>query len=102
MLGTILEMACDAGLRAYERQHLLLASRRDHAITLAMLERPMLVAGGDSDALCPPALQAQMARSASGASRVEFCGCGHFSPLEAPAPLAAALCDWLAASSRGS
>jgi pimeloyl-ACP methyl ester carboxylesterase len=101
LFGTVLEMACDAGTDAYERQHLLLASRRDHAITLAMLEMPVLIAGGDSDALCAPALQAQMARSARQASRVEFSGCGHFSPLEAPAPLAAALCDWLAASSRG-
>jgi len=101
LLDTILEMACDAGMDAYERQHLLLASRRDHASTLAMLDMPVLVAGGDSDALCAPALHAQMARSARRATRVEFSDCGHFSPLEAPAPLAAALCDWLAASSRG-
>lgn len=101
LLGTVLDMACDVGLGAYECQHLLLASRRDHATTLAMLEMPVLVAGGDSDALCAPALQALMARSARRATRVEFSDCGHFCPLEAPAPLAAALCDWLAASSRG-
>ncbi len=101
LFGAVLEMACDAGMDAYERQHLLLASRRDHATTLAMLDMPVLVAGGDSDALCTPALQAQMARSARRATRVEFSDCGHFSPLEAPAPLAAAMCDWLAASSRG-
>lgn len=101
LLRTILEMACDAGLAAFERQHRLLASRRDHAATLASLEVPVLIAGGDSDTLCAPALQARMAGLARRASRVEFSGCGHFSPLEAPAPLAAALCDWLAASSRG-
>ena len=101
LLDTVLEMACDAGIAAYERQHLLLASRRDHATTLALLDIPVLIAGGDSDALCAPALQAQMARSARQAAWIEFRACGHFSPLEAPVPLAAALCDWLAASSRG-
>ena len=101
LLCTVLKMACDAGLSAYERQHRLLASRRDHVATLASLEVPVLIAAGDGDAMCASALQAQMARLARRPSRVEFSDCGHFSPLEAPAPLAAALCDWLAASSRG-
>ena len=100
LLGIVLDMACDAGLGSYERQHRLLASRRDRAATLASIEVPVLIAGGDSDALCASALQAQMARSARQASRVEFTNCGHLSPLESPVPLAAAMCKWLAVSSR--
>lgn len=101
MLSTVQEMACDAGFGAYERQHKLLASRREHVATLAALEVPLLVATGANDALCAPAMQAQMASMTRRATQVEFSACGHFSPFEAPAPLAAALCDWLAASSRG-
>lgn len=99
MQELVVSMASDAGFAAYERQHRLLASRRDHSATLAALDVPVLIAAGDSDALCPPALQAQMAAVARRSVRVEFRRCGHLAPLEAPSPLAAALADWLAASS---
>ena len=95
MLAAVLAMAQDAGVQAYETQHLLLASRRDHLDTLAALDVPVLVAGGDADQLCPPSAQSDMADRVRQAVRVQLSGCGHLSPLEAPQALAAVMAEWL-------
>jgi len=58
---------------------------------------PTLVLVGDSDALTPPYLAAEMADAIDGASLVTVAGCGHLSTLERPEPVTRALVQWLQA-----
>jgi pimeloyl-ACP methyl ester carboxylesterase len=53
------------------------------------------VLSGSADAVCPPALQHELADGVPGAQRVTIDGAGHMAPLEDPPAVAAALAEWL-------
>lgn len=72
-----------------------MAARPDSTDVLRAYAGPALVVVGERDALSPPAVAADMARSLPAATLVELAGCGHLTPLEAPSELAAAIADWL-------
>jgi len=55
----------------------------------------VLIAVGREDRITPLALSEQMARSLPVAELVILEQCGHLAPLEAAAPLAAALARWM-------
>lgn len=101
LLDTVVAMAECAGVQAYEAQHKLLASRRDHAVTLASLSVPVAVISGDSDLLCTPAQHDEMMALARFGRRTEVPDCGHMSPLEDPVAVANSLASWMVPASVG-
>ena len=86
--------ACAPGTLA--RQTELALSRVDSRPRLAALTMPVLVLGGEEDAINPPAIPRAMAKAIAGAELVLIPGAGHFAPLEAPEDCARAVARWLA------
>lgn len=68
-----------------------MAARPDSFGTLRALERPVLVAVGEEDAITPPADARRMAEAARDARLEVIPGAGHMLPVEAPGALAEAL-----------
>lgn len=56
---------------------------------------PTVILVGSADTIIPPELGAELAAGIAGAELVSVDGAGHFSPLEDPAAVAAALTAWL-------
>jgi pimeloyl-ACP methyl ester carboxylesterase/predicted ester cyclase len=79
-----------------ERQIEVALSRVDSRPRLAALTMPVLVLGGEEDAINPPEIQRAMAGAIPDATLVLVPGAGHFVPLEAPEACASAVADWLA------
>lgn len=93
--GAIMAMAAGFDSAAFARQSALAASRPDARAAGNPARVPLLVLGGDADALCPPE-RARAAALALDGTYVALPGVGHFAPLEAPAQVAAELAAWLA------
>ncbi len=74
-----------------------LAARADQTGLLREIRVPALCVVGAEDALTPPADAQRMADAIPGAKLVTLPACGHLPCFEAPAALAAALREWLAA-----
>jgi pimeloyl-ACP methyl ester carboxylesterase/predicted ester cyclase len=85
--------ACRAG--ELERQTEVALSRADSRPRLAALSVPVLVMGGEEDAINPPAIQCAMAEAIADATLVIVEDAGHFAPLEQPEACAAAVAAWL-------
>ena len=94
--GTLTAMATAFGQEQYRQQHRLVCDRRDRRDRLADLAMPALVLAGAEDALCPPAMQHELAGSLPDAVLALVDGAGHFAPLERPGPVAAEIAAWLA------
>lgn len=97
----IMDMALSLGIRVFLRQCQALNSRPDSTNTLASINCPCLVLCGAEDRLCPPALHRVMAAAIPGAELAIIEHSGHFSPLEAPGRVNAAMRQWLAKPSDG-
>lgn len=93
--ATVVGMAERIGVDAYVRQQRAIATRRDRRSLLRYIDVPTLVLCGRDDRVIPPAESAALAAAIPGARLVTVPHCGHLSPLEAPAAVTAALCDWL-------
>jgi pimeloyl-ACP methyl ester carboxylesterase len=89
------EMGDDVGGDGFVRQQRAIIARPDSRPTLAMIRCPTLVLAGDSDALIPFALSAEMADGIDGASLVSIGECGHLPQVERPLATTGALLDWL-------
>lgn len=72
-----------------------MAARPDSTEVLRAYDGPALVIVGERDAICPPELARVMADLLPAGELVELPGCGHLTPLEAPADVATAITDWL-------
>ncbi|GIL39580.1 alpha/beta fold hydrolase [Roseiterribacter gracilis] len=96
--STVLAMARDLGAEVFARQSRALASRTDSRALLTEIAVPTLVLGGDSDTLCPPSLQREMADAIAGSVLQIVPRCGHLSTLEAPEIVTDAFAGWLARS----
>lgn len=88
-------MACSTPAAAARAQIAWAGARREAYDVLAAFDKPLLIASGCDDVVCPPALQQAMKSAQPRARWVAFPRCGHFVPLEAAAPLSRALADWL-------
>ncbi|MEM9522287.1 MAG: alpha/beta hydrolase [Actinomycetota bacterium] len=93
----IVDMAHDLGPAAFLRQnHALLHRTRDRRPELARYPGPVFVGYGSADAVCPPALHAELAVYRSDAELIAFDGAGHLVALDRPEALSAALRAWVA------
>ncbi|GAB04544.1 pimeloyl-ACP methyl ester carboxylesterase [Gordonia amarae] len=76
-------------------QQLAVLDRRDRRAELDTIDVPTVILVGSADTIIPPELGAELAAGIAGAELVSVDGAGHFSPLEDPAAVAAALTAWL-------
>jgi pimeloyl-ACP methyl ester carboxylesterase len=88
-------MAAAVGPRGLVRQLSAQATRPDSRPSLAAIQARTLVLTGADDAVCPPALQEELAAGIPGARHVTIEGAGHMAALEDPGAVAAALEEWL-------
>jgi len=95
--GTFRAMAHRHGPQVFARQQQAIMGRRDQQELLSTLRMPTLVLCGALDQLTPPSIHQAMAARLPMATYCEVPGCGHLSPLEAPAAVTEALAGWLAA-----
>ena len=70
-------------------------SRPDSAAVLRALRCPLLIMGGEADAIRPPAAQRAMAALAPSARLRILGGCGHMITLERPGDVAQEMAAWL-------
>lgn len=92
----ILEMALDLGTDVFVRQSEALRTRPDQRAIVAKLDKPLFLACGSEDRLCPPEWHRRMAGEAADAELHIIEGAGHMLPLEQPDRLGSALKAWLA------
>ena len=93
----IVAMARAIGARGFLNQNRALMHRtRDRRAELAHYPGPLFVGYGSADAVCPPALHAELAVHRSDAELIAFDGAGHLVSLDRPEALSEALCDWVA------
>lgn len=93
----VLDMAKGLGADVFVRQSRALRTRRDNRPTLAQLRKPVFLACGAEDALCPPAWHRQWQAMAPNAVVHVVRSAGHLLPLEQPDALARQLDAWLEA-----
>jgi pimeloyl-ACP methyl ester carboxylesterase len=96
LVETIVQMAVDTGLAAFERQEAALIGRPDNRPFLQSIRCPTLVIVGREDALTPPELAREIAKGIPGARLKVIPRCGHLSTLERPEAVNRALRAWLA------
>ena len=90
-------MAEENGPDAFIRQQRAIMSRPDSRPDLTAITCPTLVLVGDSDALTPPELSAEIAAGIPGCRHVVIPQSGHLSTLEQPDRVTQALVEWLSA-----
>jgi pimeloyl-ACP methyl ester carboxylesterase len=95
LVETVVQMAVDTGLAAFERQEAALIGRPDNRPLLASIRCPTLVLVGEQDALTPPELAREIAAGIPGAKLKIVPDCGHLSTLEQPKAVTRALRAWL-------
>ncbi|MEO8187361.1 MAG: alpha/beta fold hydrolase [Burkholderiaceae bacterium] len=88
-------MAVDTPRQAALQQFAWAAQRPSGLDTLRDFMRPLLIASGALDRVCPPKLQRAMRDAQPRARWLQIPRCGHFVPLEAAVPLNGALVRWM-------
>lgn len=91
------EMAEETGPDAFIRQQRAIMSRPGSLADLPAITCPALALVGDSDALTPPELCAEIAAGIPGSRHAVIPGSGHLTTLEQPDLMTRALVEWLAA-----
>jgi pimeloyl-ACP methyl ester carboxylesterase len=78
------QMAQEVGPEAFVRQQTAIMGRADSRPSLGAIRCPTLVLVGETDALTPPTVAAEIAAGISGSRLVQLPGCGHLSTMEKP------------------
>ncbi len=97
LVDTILQMAVDTGLEAFDRQEAALIGRPDSRPLLPSIRCRTLVIVGQEDALTPVEMAREIAKGIPGAKLKIIPNCGHLSTLEQPKAVNRALRAWLTA-----
>ncbi len=97
LMGALTAMVERKTPQIHERQIRALLSRPDARPLLPRIHCPTLVAVGRDDRWSPVEQHEEMAAAIPGARLEVIEQAGHFSPVERPAPVAAALREWLRA-----
>jgi len=95
LIETVVQMAVDTGVEAFERQQAAIVGRPDNRPLLAGIRCPTLVLVGRQDALTPVELSQEMAAGIPGAKLEIVPECGHLSTLERPGTVNRAMREWL-------
>ncbi|WP_309128755.1 alpha/beta hydrolase [Microbacterium sp.] len=90
-----LEMGERTGEQRLQAQLRMQQTRRDLRPGLDELTMPVLVIGGQQDAICPPSFHAEIASAVPNARYVSTDG-GHLLPLERPETVGSLISDWRA------
>lgn len=96
LLSLLRDMALALGPDVFVRQSEALRTRADLTGVLPRFAKPIFLACGVEDRLCPPEWHARWASLAPAAQLCVVAGAGHMLPLEQPVRLAEALIPWLA------
>lgn len=96
LVDRIVQMAWELGTDTFYLQQAAIMGRLDSRETLKDITCPTLVACGDADKITPPELSREMAAGIKGAKLAFFKDCGHFSSMERPELVTAALRELLA------
>lgn len=91
----ITEMARSVGPAGFLRQNAALLDRPDRRSVLCDVEVPTTIVCGAEDAVCPPALHADLAERTPHAKLTVVADAGHLSTIDQPAALTSAIADWL-------
>ena len=91
LVDRIVQMAWDLGTDTFHLQQGAIMGRRDSRELLKDIACPTLVGCGDADRITPPELSREMAAGIRGARLTWFEDCGHFSSMERPEAVTAAL-----------
>ena len=94
LVSTILDMARAVGPEVFDRQEWAIITRPDSRKDLASFRCPTLVLCGREDELTPLRFHEEIAQSVPNARLHIIDDCGHLSPIERPADVNEALCDW--------
>jgi len=95
-MGPLTEMVCRAGADVHDKQIQAQITRPDAAPVLPGIKCPTYVITGRQDEWSNVARHAVIAAAIPGSKLVVLEDSGHFTPLEAPQALAAAMREWLA------
>lgn len=95
LLNLLRDMALALGPEVFVRQSEALRTRADLSDVIDAFPRPIFLACGAEDALCPPAWHEAMAARAHISELHIIAGAGHMLPLEQPGCLAQVLRPWL-------
>lgn len=95
LVETVMQMAIDTGLAAFERQQAAIIGRPDSRPFLPSIRCPTLVLVGREDARTPVELSREIAAAIPGANLKIVPNCGHLSTLERPEAVNRALRTWL-------
>ena len=96
LVNRIVQMAWDLGTDTFYVQQAAIMGRLDSRETLKDITCPTLVGCGDVDKITPPDLSREMTAGIRGAKLTLFKDCGHFSSMERPELVNAALRELLA------
>ena len=96
LVNRIVQMAWDLGTDTFYVQQAAIMGRLDSRETLKDITCPTLVGCGDVDKITPPDLSREMTAGIRGAKLMLFKDCGHFSSMERPELVNAALRELLA------
>ncbi|QGG80565.1 alpha/beta fold hydrolase [Litorivicinus lipolyticus] len=96
ILATVRDMAVEQGPAVLARQVKAVRDRPDQRPFLPSITCPTLILAGAEDALCPPAVQHEMAALIPQSTLCLVPGCGHLATLEAPTQVNHALTELLA------
>ena len=97
MVATTLDMADDVGEARLDRQLQLQATRVDLRPSLSRVRCPTLIVAARDDALCSVAKHVELHRLIAGSRLTVVERCGHLSPVERPARVAATWGPWASA-----
>ncbi len=93
----IVDMACGTSLQAFAAQTEIALSRPDSRGDLAASNLPLLIVYGGEERVCPEEMQIEMKALRPDAVCAAIPDAGHFTPVEQPDPVAAAISLWLVA-----
>jgi pimeloyl-ACP methyl ester carboxylesterase len=91
LIGRLSELAAASGVEAFIAHLTAIKQRPDCYDLLPRIAVPTLIAAGEQDRVTSPPEQQAMAGAIPGATLRLFDNCGHMTPLEQPAKLAAAI-----------
>jgi pimeloyl-ACP methyl ester carboxylesterase len=94
-MASLRDMAERVGADAFVRQQRTIMSRPDSRDDLKAIRCPTLVMCGRQDAVTPPALSQEMAKSIAGARLALIDDCGHYATMERPYAATVLLQQWL-------